>query len=123
MLIGCAGESSTINVEGTSELTFDPDQAEIWAGYSVVKLEAKEAQDETNSIINSMIEAFKNEGISESDMETERLSLYEERRYEEGKSKVVGWRASQTLKVKTTDLDKVGTIVDLAVTMPEGTAL
>jgi len=41
--------------------------------------------------------------------------LYEERRWENGKSTVVGWRATQTLKVKTTELNKVGSIVDIAV--------
>ena len=115
-LVGCQqGQEQGINVAGTSELTFDPDEAEVWSGISVVKLTAEEAQTEANKIINDIIDGLRYKGISEDDIETERLSLYEERRYEEGKSKVVGWRATQTLKISTTNLNKVGPIVDVCV--------
>ena len=120
-LIGLTGcqqtkEEQTINVQGNSELTFDPDEAEVWAGISIVKDTAEEAQSEANKVVNAIIDGLRYKGISEDDIETERLSLYEERTWtkDEG-SKVIGWRATQTLNVKTTDLTKVGTIVDVAV--------
>lgn len=113
---GCVQqEGNTINVQGTSELTFEPDQAEVWVGISVVKLTAEDAQAEANKVINDIIDGLRYKGIDEQDIETQQLSIYEERRYENGKSTVIGWRATQTLKVKTTDLTKVGTIVDIAV--------
>ena len=115
-LVGCQQTENTINVSGSSELTFEPDEAEVWAGISIVKLTAQEAQAEANEVINAIVDGLRYKGFSEDNIETERLSLYEERRYENGKSTVVGWRASQTLKVKTTDMSKVGTIVDVAVT-------
>jgi uncharacterized protein YggE len=121
LLIALAGcqqtEGNTINVEGSSEITVEPDEAEVWAGISIVKDSAEEAQTEANKVINAIIDGLRYKGIKEEDIETERLNLYEEREWtrDEG-SKVVGWRASQTLKVKTTDMDKVGTIVDVAVT-------
>ncbi len=117
-LTGCVQqEGNTINVDGNAEITVEPDEAEVWAGTSIVKETAEEAQTEANKVMNAIIDGLRYKGISEEDMETERLNLYEERTYtrDEG-SKVVGWRASQTLKVKTTDMDKVGTIVDIAVT-------
>ena len=113
-LVGC-GQGNVINVQGTSELTFDPDEAEVWAGISVVKLTAEEAQTEANKVINAVVDGLRYKGITEDDIATEQLSLYEERRWENGKSSVVGWRATQTLKIKTTDLTKVGTIVDVCV--------
>lgn len=116
-LVGCQPqEGNTINVEGNSELTVEPDEAEVWAGISIVKDTAEEAQTEANKVINAIIDGLRYKGFTEDDIETERLSLYEERTWtkDEG-SKVIGWRASQTLKVKTTDLTKVGTIVDVAV--------
>jgi hypothetical protein len=115
ILSGCKKEENTINVEGTSELSVDPDEAEVWAGYSIVKLNAEDAQNDANKVINSIIKGLKEAGIPEEDMKTESLSLYEERRWEEGKSSVIGWRASQTLKIKTKELSKVGSIVDIAV--------
>ncbi|MBD3355114.1 DUF541 domain-containing protein, partial [Candidatus Woesearchaeota archaeon] len=106
---------NTINVSGESELTVDPDEAEVWAGISIVELTAEEAQSEANEVINNIIDGLRYKGISEEDIETERLNLYEEKRYEDGEYKVVGWRASQTLKISTEDLDKVGEIVDVCV--------
>lgn len=120
-LIGLTGcqqtkEEQTLNVQGNSELTFDPDEAEVWIGISIVNETAEQAQSEANKVINAIIDGLRYKGISEDDIETERLSLREERTWtkDEG-SKVIGWRAEQTLKVKTTDLTKVGTIVDVAV--------
>ena len=105
-LTGCVTEGNTIDVQGTSELTFDPDQAEVWAGVSFVKPTANEAQTKTNEAINAIINGLKYAGISEKDISTEQLSLYEEREWKDGESKVVGWRATQNLKIKTTDLTK-----------------
>ncbi|MBW2988696.1 SIMPL domain-containing protein [Candidatus Woesearchaeota archaeon] len=116
-LAGCAQqEGNTINVDGDAEITVEPDQAEVWAGISIVKDTAEEAQLEANKVMNALIDGLRYKGFSEKDIATERLNLYEERDWsrDEG-SKVIGWRASQTVKVKTTDMAKVGTIVDIAV--------
>lgn len=115
LLIAGCGEGNTINVSGNSEITVDPDEAEVWAGISIVKLTAEDAQNEANKVINAIIDGLRYKGISEDDIATERLSLREERRWEAGKSTVVGWRATQTLKISTTDLNKVGPIVDVCV--------
>ena len=46
-LTGCQQQDgNTINVEGNSELTFEPDEAEVWAGVSIVKENAEDAQAE-----------------------------------------------------------------------------
>lgn len=118
-LVGCQQqkEGNTINVDGSAEITAEPDEAEVWAGISIVKKTAEEAQNEANKVINAVIDGLRYKGINEKDIETQNLNLYEETTWtqDEG-SKVIGWRASQTLKVKTTDMSKVGTIVDIAVT-------
>ena len=109
-------ESSTINSQGRAEINVEPDQAEVWAGVSIVKDTAEEAQNQANKAINDILAGLKQAGISETAIKTERLSLHEERTWTEDEgSKVIGWRASQTLKIKTTDLDNVGTIVDVSV--------
>ena len=117
-LTGCQqGEGNTINVAGNAEIAVEPDEAEVWAGISIVKDTAEEAQNEANKVINAIIDGLRYKWISEDNIETERLNLREERKWtrDEG-SKVIGWRASQILKVKTTDLTKVGEIVDVCVT-------
>ena len=117
LLAGCQQkQENTINVEGNAEIIAKPDQAEVWLGISIVKDTAAEAQNEANKIVNDILDGLRSKGIQEQDIQTEQLSLYEERTWtQDGGSKLVGWRASQTLKVKTTDLSKVGTIVDIGV--------
>ena len=116
-LVGCQQqkESNTINVDGSSEITAKPDQAEVWLGISILKSNAADAQSESNKITNAIIDGLRYKGIQDSDIQTESLSLYEETQWDNGKSKSVGWRATQTIKVKTKDLTKVGTIVDIGV--------
>jgi len=115
-LAGCQqAQENTIDVQGSSELNVKPDQAEVWAGFTVVKANAKDAQNEANKIVNAIIGGLKEKSYT--DIQTEQLSLYEERTWTEKEgSKVIGWRASQTVKVKTTNLGSVGEIVDIAVT-------
>ena len=119
VITGCVnipnGSGNTINVQGDAELTFDPDEAEVWIGATFIKDTAEEAQAEVNKVINDIIDGLRYKGILEEDMETTRLSLYEEWSWDEGKRESVGWRATQTLKVKTSDMSKVSIIVDVAV--------
>ncbi len=118
-LTGCLNlgdkEENTINVQGSAELKVDPDEAEVWAGVSFVKDTAEEAQAEANKVVNDILDGLRYKGITEDDIETTQLSLREEYSWNEGKREIIGWRATQTLKVKTTDMNKVGTIVDVAV--------
>jgi len=116
LLVGCQpAQQNTITVTGDSEITVDPNQAEVWAGASFVKDTAEQAQSEVNKVINAIVAGLKTEGIAESDIATEQLSLSEERDWTQDGSKFLGWRASQNLKIKTTDMTKVGKIVDVAV--------
>ena len=67
-------------------------------------------------MLTVLFSGLKQSGIEDTNIKTEQLSLYEERKWtrDEG-SKVIGWRATQVLKIKTKDLTKVGEIVDIAV--------
>jgi uncharacterized protein len=115
LLTSCQKQDNTINVQGTYEHDYKPDQAEVFAGVSVLEPTAEDAQDEATRIIGKVVSGLKAAGIQESDIQTEQLSLYEERTYtESGGSRLLGWRATQMLRVKTNDLSKVGQIIDIS---------
>jgi len=119
VLAGCVQSNSTdntINAAGNSELTLKPDQAEVAAGVSILRTNAKDAQDEASRINNAIIAALKEKGLSESEIQTESVNLYEDKSWENNQMVSNGWRATQTLKAKTKDLTKVGSIVDAFVT-------
>jgi hypothetical protein len=109
------GQSTTINVQGQSEISVEPDIAKVWAGVSIIENSAELAQKEVNERISDIINELKEKGIKESDIETERLNLYEEKSWTEQGPKSEGWRATQILKIKTADMNKTGNIVDIAV--------
>jgi len=118
LLTGCQKQpqENTINVQGTSQLMYKPDQASVFAGISILKPTAQEAQTEANQVINAIIMGLNQLGIPNGSIETQQLSLYEESvRNENGSIISQGWRAAQMLKIKTTDMTKVGQIVDACV--------
>lgn len=106
---------NTISVSGQAEMMVSADEAIIYTGASIVKSSASDAQQEVNEIIADIILGLKAAGIDSEDIETEQLTLYEERDWSSGKSEIIGYRASQVLKIRTEDLNKVGDIVDIAV--------
>jgi len=112
---GCTQEENVINTQGNSEITVNPDEAEVIVGISILKDSAADAQNEANTVTNNIINGLKAEEISEENIQTEQLSLYEEYDWSKETRETIGWRATQTLRVKTTDLSNVGTIVDIAV--------
>lgn len=107
--------SSTLNAAGTSELIFKPDLAKVYIGVSILKPNAEDAQTQANEAINNIIEGLRYKEIQDSDIQTERINLYEEKDWTQTGSKSKGWRATQTLIIKTNDFTKVGSIVDVAV--------
>lgn len=105
---------NTINVQGNSELKFQPDEAEVSIGVTVLKPTAKEAQEEANKVINSIIDNLRYKGFTEKDIQTEQISLYEDFSWSEKGRESLGWRATQNLVVKSSDMTKVGDIIDAA---------
>ncbi|MBS3159307.1 SIMPL domain-containing protein [Candidatus Woesearchaeota archaeon] len=107
-------QENTINVQGNSELRFQPDEAEVSIGVSILKPTAKEAQDEVNKVINQIIDNLRYKGFDEKDIQTEQISLYEDYSWSEDGRESLGWRATQNLLVKSDDITKVGDIIDAA---------
>jgi uncharacterized protein len=132
-LLGCVNVDSaspkerTISVDGTVELNVQPDQAEINMGVFKLDPVAAKAQADASAVTAQVISALRKEGIPAEDIQTDQLYLYEDRSYDYGinynpskNGAVVNtsgsiWRATQTLKVRTTDLSKVGDLIDASI--------
>jgi uncharacterized protein YggE len=114
ILAGCMQES-TVNVQGTYQRDYHPDQATVSVGVSLLNETAENAQNQANKIINNIIDGLHSLGIQDKDIQTQQLSLYEEQSYTANRgTQPVGWRATQTLNVMTANLSMVGPIVDKA---------
>ena len=107
-----------ISVSGKSEITVSPDEAEIYLKIVTKNNDAKLAQNENKELSNKVIAALKEQGVNEKDIQTQNFRLDENYRYiyeKELKEGELRYEATHTIKVKTSNLDSVGKLVDLAI--------
>lgn len=109
--------SNRLHVSGSGEVNADPDQVVISLGVSITKDSAEEAREECANRTSEVIDALEEMGITDDQVETERFSLYADRNYirEEDRSKVVGYRAVNTIKITSNDTDMAADLIDTAV--------
>lgn len=118
-------EDSLISVSGRSELTVKPDEAEVYLRVVTENDDSKVAQDENKAITNKVVETLKAQGLKEEQIETLNFRLDENYRYDyyikntlntlEEKEKEYKYKATHTIKITTSDLDMVGSYIDIAV--------
>jgi uncharacterized protein YggE len=117
-----ASRERTASSTGSATASVSPDLVTVQFG---VDTEAKTAQDAISSnsqMMNTVVSAVKNIGVSKDEISTAGFSIYPV--YEDSipdpksgihKSILTGYRASNTLYVKTSKLSMAGNIIDSAV--------
>lgn len=116
-----AQSTPTIAVTGQGEAAVAPDMAILSLSVMREAATAREALDEANAAMRDVIEAMRGEGVESRDLQTSGLSIqpryvYPERSGEEG-PRIVGYQVSNTLTVRVRDIERVGQILDLSVTL------
>lgn len=128
--VSSAIEKSKIDVSGTAKTTVTPDQAETSIGVEVQENTAKEAQAKNAEIMDKVKKALKDNGIKDGDIKTTYfytqavtesywvcpvglLNCTEDD--EIWKTKIVGYKTTHILEVKTDQLSKVGDVLDAVV--------
>ncbi len=118
MLTNNDSENNLISVSGNSELSVTPDVAYVYVSVNTLDENPKLAQSENVVLSVKVIDALKNLGISEDDIETDGFRLNEKYEYVpfgEEKSDSIEYEVVHSLKVKTLDLDSIGTLVDTVI--------
>lgn len=107
----------TISVTGTGEVTVTPDIAYLYLGVITEKPTTIGAESANSTTINNVIAAMKKEGIKDEDIQTIDYSINPKYNYDKdtGKSSIVGYTVTDTLKVTVKDISKVGKVIDTAV--------
>ena len=107
----------TISVTGTGVVKAKPDRAVISLSVVTQADTAERALSENAEKMDSVIKAVRAAGILENQTETSAYSLNPVWEYpEEGSPRIVGYTCSNTIRVTVKDLNKVGKIIDTAVT-------
>ena len=100
-----------VTVSGEGKISVTPDQAEITVSVENLGKDASEVKKVNDKTIDAVIKAIKKQGISNSDFQTQQVSLH--KNYDYG-AKKYNFRASQTIKIHLKDMSKYESLmVDL----------
>jgi hypothetical protein len=110
-------QQNTISVNGNAQFKANPDEATVMVRVETNGTNAKEAQDKNSVDMTAVQKALKRAGVEERDMETMNYNIYENFvwDYKEQRQYSAGFKASHTLKLKTTKLNMVGEYIQIAV--------
>jgi uncharacterized protein YggE len=108
----------TINVSGSGQAFLVPDIAYIYVGVHTEKQTASQAVDENNAQTEKMIKALQDFGIAAKDIRTINFSIYPVDKYDPQTGTPTGqktYAVDNTVYVTVRDLDKLGDLLDTAV--------
>ena len=109
-----------IIVTGTSSIELEPDMATLSLGIESSANTVSEARDNASISINEMLNAMKNVGIDDEDIQTTAFNIYPQYEYIEvrdngrvrGVQELVGFTVSNMLLVTVKNLEGIGEIID-----------
>jgi len=113
-----------IEVTGSGLSFLAPDMATVRAGVTREARSAREALDQANKAMQSIIKSLMGSGVEKKDLQTENFSIRP--RYRSGKSyssgmqtspAISGYTVSNTLKITIRDLKGLGSILDTVVSL------
>jgi uncharacterized protein YggE len=125
-LVGCSTQTTTgtsssqqqgIWVSGEGKITAVPDIALINLGVEVQGEDVAVAQAEANETMEQVIQALKDLGINEEDIQTTYFNISQVTQwdYDKQDENIIGYRVTNTVTVKVRQIDKVGEVIDAAV--------
>lgn len=107
-----------ISVTGTATTSVEPDLLVVTFGVENQAKTASEALSTNSESMNSIVSAIRSVGITDDDINTSRISIhpvydsYRDPVTEKHTQELIGYRVTNTLTVKTTQLDKAADIID-----------
>lgn len=108
-------EIPVITVSGEGKTSAAPDIAEITLGFQVSRQRnAGDAMNQLTRGTDAVLAAIKAQGIEDKDIRTENFSLNPVYDWTSGRQTILGYEASQSMRVKVRDLDKVSPLLGAA---------
>ena len=114
VLSASAGVAETrITVSGTGETQVRADTAVISLGINARDRDVLKAQQKANEVIAAIREALAEKGVREENIHTDNMNIYAIYDYKEDQEQIVAYNANSTLAIKVTDMENVGSIIDV----------
>ncbi|PJK12511.1 hypothetical protein CO614_04325 [Lysobacteraceae bacterium NML120232] len=113
-LTAAQGTLLSVEAEGSSQRA--PDIARISTGVTTQAADTQSAMRQNAEEMRKLLDALKQAGIAERDIQTSGISLSPQYRYSENQPpRVTGFQASNRVQVKVRELEKLGNIMDILV--------
>lgn len=106
-----------LTVNGEAEIKVAPDIAEVTFGVESQAPSATQAQRQNAKIMAAVVDAIKKAGVAREDLQTSGYNLFPVRTSSNvpGREKLVGFRASNQLRVIVRNPESIGSLIDEAV--------
>lgn len=107
-------KSELFTVDGTGEAVGKPDTAEFTVGVTKTGSTVEDTQTQTNTAVNKVIAALKEQGIDEKDIKTENYNVNPNVDFSSGKQSTTGYTVNTNITVTVQDASKANTALDAA---------
>lgn len=108
-------DEHTLKVSGSETLQAAPDQATITLGVMTENEDPQQAQQANSQAIANVIASLKSAGIPEEHMKTSEYRIDPQYDYIDGKELFKNYKVQHIIQVQTTDIEKIGSLLDTAV--------
>ena len=102
-----------ITVNGTGEVRVSADTAIISLGMNARDKDVLKAQQRVNETIAAIRTALIEQGVKEENINTDFINIYPLYDYSNDQEQLAAYNASSTLAIKVTDMESVGTLIDV----------
>lgn len=102
-----------VTVNGTGEVRVSADTAVISLGVNARDKDVLKAQQRVNESIAKIRQALIDHGVEEENINTEYISIYGIYDYQNDQEELAAYNASSTLAIRVTDMDSIGTLIDI----------
>jgi uncharacterized protein YggE len=104
----------SVSTEGRASIKVAPDIAWLTVTAESRALKTADAQKQNATVIDAVKASLKKAGAPDDAVKTRSYSVDPQMQYTDGKSKVIGYIARQSLDVRVDDLSKIGSFIDAA---------
>ena len=102
----------TITIEGSGNLSVEPDTVSINIGVSTNSSNAKNAQENNAKIVNDIYTNLYSLGLSKNNIETSNYNFSPT--YDSENNKINGYSVNNTITITTNDTSSIGEIIDVS---------
>lgn len=116
MAEGAGGSSALgVSVTGVGEVLGAPDTMTLTIGVQVTRATVAEASDVAASRATAVIEALREAGVADDDIQTANFSIYPEYDYGPRERRLIGFTVANSVAAKIRSIDTAGDTIDAAV--------